>query len=131
MVNKMQRLSSNSDYTVFARQQMDRQRAEDAWPGDRIPAPSDAEMAYQPLDPRQVAVFKQAMLADVQTRDQRQFLGLENARSLLQQATSADDVSQISRHILARFVDDSLSIALLAVKFLLCLIAAGTDGRIR
>lgn len=81
----MLRLDSNYfDPTALGGRQRESQRqGEDKWPGDRIPAPSDAEMAYQSLDPRMVHLFKQAMLADSQARRQRRLLSPENVQTLL------------------------------------------------
>jgi hypothetical protein len=90
----MQQLGSIAGPTALARTEIEsRRQREDAWPGDRIPVPSDAEMAYRILDPRQGLIFKQAMLADSQARGQRQMLSPENAQVLLQQAACTDSVS--------------------------------------
>lgn len=64
------------------------------WPGDRLPAPSDAEVAYQNLDPKVVQIFKQAMFADEDARRQRKFPSLENARVFFSQP----DSSNVVRH---------------------------------
>jgi hypothetical protein len=89
----MQQFNSDPDPNALADSQTEAQRrGEDTWPGNRVPGPSDAEIAYQALDPRLVPVFKQAMLGDSQARKQTQFLSHENAQTLFQQATCPDIV---------------------------------------
>jgi hypothetical protein len=128
----MQQLSSNADSPALARRQQERRRGGgDTWPGDRVPATSDAEMAYQDLDPAMVAVFKQAMLADGHAREQKQFLSAENAQALLQQATCLDAVSRISALISSYSMNNNSLIAALAIGLFLCFIAVNSIGSVR
>ena len=90
----MQQRESSAGPTVLLSAQDNGQRQrKDTWPGDRVPAPSDAEMAYRSLDPRLLSVFKQAMLADSEARKQTQLLSAENVEVLRQQAASSESVS--------------------------------------
>jgi hypothetical protein len=90
----MQQRESSAGPAVLSSAQDDGQRQrKDTWPGDRVPAPSDAEMAYRSLDPRLLSVFKQAMLADSEARKQTRVLSAENVQVLRQQAASSESVS--------------------------------------
>lgn len=72
----------------------------DSWPGDRVPAANDAELAYKSLDPQSIRIFKQAMLSDVQARERQQFLKPTHIESLQQLASQQDNVRVVEMQIL-------------------------------
>lgn len=86
------RLPSQQDLSASRRAQVEKAWG-DTWPGDRVPTSTDAEIAYQPLDPGQVSVFRQAMLADRQAREKKRFPSLDNADILFSMPNSSQAVS--------------------------------------
>lgn len=88
------RLPSQQDLSASRRAQVEKAWG-DTWPGDRVPTSTDAEIAYQPLDPGQVSVFRQAMLADRQAREKKRFPSLDNADILFSMPNSSQAVSKL------------------------------------
>ncbi|KAL6820994.1 hypothetical protein J3E69DRAFT_368437 [Trichoderma sp. SZMC 28015] len=94
------RLPSQQDLSASRRSEVERAWG-DTWPGDRVPTSTDAEIAYQPLDPGQVSVFRQAMLADRQAREKKRFPSLDNADILFSMPNSSQALAWPTSFFLA------------------------------
>ncbi|KAH0523726.1 hypothetical protein TsFJ059_008693 [Trichoderma semiorbis] len=94
------RLPSQQDLSASGRAEVEKGWG-DTWPGDRVPTSTDAEIAYQPLDPGQVSVFRQAMLADRQAREKKRFPSLDNADTLFSMPNSSQALAWPTSFFLA------------------------------
>ncbi|KAL6826177.1 hypothetical protein V8C40DRAFT_265284 [Trichoderma camerunense] len=99
------RLPSQQDLSASRRAQVEKAWG-DTWPGDRVPTSTDAEIAYQPLDPGQVSVFRQAMLADRQAREKKRFPSLDNADILFSMPNSSQALAWPTSFFLASLKPD-------------------------
>lgn len=62
------------------------------WPGDSDPVSRHSEEAYRRLSPDSIRLFKNAMLAGSETKNQAQYLSRANAVRLTRLASSSETV---------------------------------------